>query len=199
MSPLVKQRLLRIFGGVLMLILVTLVVWQGSFNFGEYGPRSPEQTYLFWAVSTLVFLLTVTLGFMLFRTAVKLYIERQAGKEGSRIRTKLVAGALALSFIPVIFLVVFDIHVLNRNLDKWFSRPAQNVKLSITEIATSLAKESRQRVNAQANWFASLPEVRDFAATDSRARSRTGPNVRRKRCRPFDSGTARCGFCDALR
>ncbi len=163
MTLLVKQKLLRLSGGLLMLVLVTLVVWQGSFNFGEYGPRSPEQTYLFWAVSTLVFLLTVLLGFMLFRTALKLYIERQAGKEGSRIKLKLVAGALALSFIPVIFLVVFDINVLNRNLDKWFSRPAQNIKIAMQDVRASLERETRERVAAQAEWLALLPAVRQFA------------------------------------
>jgi Na+/melibiose symporter-like transporter len=32
---------------------------------------------------------------MLLRTAVKLYIERRSNKEGSRIKTKMVIGALA--------------------------------------------------------------------------------------------------------
>ncbi|MBY0376065.1 MAG: hypothetical protein K2Q23_18860, partial [Bryobacteraceae bacterium] len=61
---------------LLLAILATLVVWQGSFDFGNYGPESTTQVLLFWSISTLVFLLTVTLGFMLFRTAVKIYIER---------------------------------------------------------------------------------------------------------------------------
>ena len=54
-------------GLVLLAILLTLVVWQVSFSFGEYGPANAAQTFVFWAVSTLIFLLTVTLGFMLFR------------------------------------------------------------------------------------------------------------------------------------
>ena len=36
------------------------------------------------------------LGFMLFREGVKLYISRQSNREGSRIKSKLVMGALAL-------------------------------------------------------------------------------------------------------
>src|SRR5258707_7065568 len=83
-----------LFGSSLALlaILVTLVVWQVSFSFGEYGPATALQTFVLWAISTLIFLLTVTLGFMLFRTGVKLYIERQANPGGSRIPTKPVAG-----------------------------------------------------------------------------------------------------------
>ena len=46
---------------------------------------------------------------MLFRTGVKLYLERQADREGSRIKTKLVAGALALSLLPVVFLVTVQL------------------------------------------------------------------------------------------
>ena len=65
----------------------------------------------------------VTLGFILFREFVKLYIARQSNREGSRIRTKLVVGALALSCIPVFFLVLFSFHVLNRSLERWFTNP----------------------------------------------------------------------------
>ena len=47
--------------------------------FGEFAPTSVEQTYLFWAVSTVIFLPMVTLGFMLFRIGVKLDVERHGG------------------------------------------------------------------------------------------------------------------------
>jgi PAS domain S-box-containing protein len=138
-----RKRFLYGAGVVLLIISATLVIWQGSFSFGEFGPTSSQETFLYWAVSTLVFLLTVTLGFILFRTGVKLYVERRSGREGSRIRTKLVLGALALSFIPVFFLVLWSVSVLNRNLDKWFSRPAEGVRLELSQIAEVLGREAR--------------------------------------------------------
>ena len=88
-----RKRLMFGSGVVLLAILVTLVVWQGSFNFGPFAPSSIQQTVLFWAVSTLIFILTVTLGFILFRTGVKLYIERQSNRPGSHIKSKLIGGA----------------------------------------------------------------------------------------------------------
>jgi nitrogen fixation/metabolism regulation signal transduction histidine kinase len=112
----VRKRVLFICGIVLLAISVALVVWQGSFNFGKYGPADPQQTFIFWAISSLIFVLMVTLGFMLVRTVVKLYIDRRSGREGSRIQTKLVLGALALSLTPALFLVLFSYQVLNRNL-----------------------------------------------------------------------------------
>ena len=57
-----RKRYLFWSGLALLAILVTLVVWQVSFSFGDYGPADAGQTFVFWAVSTLIFLLTVTLG-----------------------------------------------------------------------------------------------------------------------------------------
>jgi two-component system nitrogen regulation sensor histidine kinase NtrY len=161
----VKKRVLYGLGLFALTILVTLIVWQGSFNFGSYGPANPTQTLLFWAVSTLIALLTVIVGFMLFRTAVKLYIERQSNREGSRIRSKLIIGALALSFVPVISLVLFGYGIMNRNLTAWFSRPAGKIRLNLVDTANALQSEFETRVNAQARWFAALPQ--SFAALQS--------------------------------
>ncbi len=160
-----KRKLLYGSGIVSLAILVALVVWQGSFSFGDYAPAGPEQTYLFWALSTLIFILMVTLGFVLFRTGVKLYIERRSNREGSRLRTKLVLGALALTVVPVFFLVLFSVSVLNYNLVKWFSRPADNIKLNLEQVNLSIEAETRLRAEAQARWLALQPELRDYLAT----------------------------------
>jgi PAS domain S-box-containing protein len=146
-------------GLVLLAILVTLVVWQGSFNLSPFAPAptSIQETYLFWAVSTLIFILTVTLGFILFRTAVKLYIERQSNRPGSHIKSKLIAGALALSVVPMIFLVLWSVSVLNLNLDKWFSRPAQTMNIELVQIAKALNQEVQDKLTAQAHWLAARP------------------------------------------
>jgi PAS domain S-box-containing protein len=155
-----RKRLLYGLGLALLILLTALIIWQGSFDFGEFGPATPEQTYTLWAVSTLIILLAVTLGFMLVRNFVKLYIERRQGKEGSRIRTKLVLAALALTCTPVFFLVFFSIEVLNRNLDKWFSRPAENIKLDLVRTALTISQEHRLKTLAASKWLASLPEVK---------------------------------------
>ena len=151
-------------GVVLLAILVTLVVWQGSFNLDQFAPSSIQQTYLFWAVSTLVFVLTVMLGFILFRTAVRLYIERQTNRPGSHIKSKLIGGALALSVLPVVFLVLWSVSVLNRNLDSWFSRPARSMNVDLSQVGTALDQVVRDKLDAQAHWLASqsMGESADF-------------------------------------
>ncbi|MCS6952916.1 MAG: ATP-binding protein [Bryobacteraceae bacterium] len=167
-----KRRLVHGAAVAALAILVGLVIWQGSFSFGDLAPATAAQTSLFWAISTLVFLLTVTLGFMLFRTGLKLYVERRSGVEGSRIKTKLVVGALALTILPAFFLVLWGVYVLNRNLDKWFSRPAEGIKANLIEASRAMEREARERVRAQALWLASLPETASYARTGTAATGR---------------------------
>ena len=159
-----RKRVIVGSGVVLLAILVTLVVWQGSFNLSPVAPSSIQQTYLFWALSTLIFILTVTLGFILFRTGVRLYMDRQSNRPGSHIKSKLIVSALALSVLPVIFLVLWSVSVLNRNLESWFSRPARNINIDLSQVGTALEREVRDKLTAQAHWLASQPlaESADF-------------------------------------
>jgi two-component system, NtrC family, nitrogen regulation sensor histidine kinase NtrY len=160
MSPQMKKRFLLGFGFFVLALSVVIVVWQGSFSTGEFGPTNPQQTFIFWAVSTLIFVLMVTLGFILFREMLKLYVARQANQVGSRIRTKLVLGALALSCIPVFCLVLFSYEVMNKSLARWFANPVDNQVKLFTGVAAGLQTELQGKVNAQAALLAARPEVR---------------------------------------
>lgn len=155
-----RQRLLIAAGLILLVLSASFVVWQGSFTFGGFGPSDLNQTFLFWAISTLVFLLTLTLGFLLFRTALKLYFERKSSREGSRIKTKLVAGAIGLTVLPGIFLVLFSVSVLNYNLDKWFSRPGEGIKQHLISIGVALDREAADRAMTQAQLLAANQSLR---------------------------------------
>jgi PAS domain S-box-containing protein len=155
-----RKRFLYGSGIVLLLILATLVMWQVSFRVDE-SPSNLSQTFLFWAVSTLVFVLTVTLAFILFRTAVKLYIARRLNREGTRIESKLYFGALALSFMPVCFLVAFSYMVLNRQVDKWFSMPGEKVRLNYIKIGEALGGQAQDKLDLQAAVLAHRPETVD--------------------------------------
>jgi nitrogen fixation/metabolism regulation signal transduction histidine kinase len=157
-----RHRLRFGIGLTLLLVMTGLIIWQGSFTVGPYGPSTPEQTYVFWGLSTLIFLLTVLLAFMMFRDAIKLYAARRAGVEGSRIRTKIVVGALCLTFLPAIFLVIWSVEVLNRNLDKWFSRPGENIKVNLQDIGAALERETQLRGDTLAAWLARSSEIQEF-------------------------------------
>ena len=159
-----RKPLLYGFAIVALVLSVALVVWQGSFNPWQFGPSDPYQTFIFWAISSLIFVLMVTLGFMLFRESVKLYVERQSNREGSRIKTKLVVGALTLSFLPVFFLVLFSYEVLNHSLEAWFRKPADNEVQLFVEASVLLQRDIQDKVNTQAALLAAQPETRQLLA-----------------------------------
>ena len=169
-----KKRLLLGMGVVLLAISVILVVWQGSFKMGRIEPSNPSQTFVFWAISILIFVLMVTLGFILFRELLRLYIARQANQQGSRIRTKLVLGALALSCLPVFCLVLFSFEVLSRSVERWFTNPVDQEVGVFVRAATVLQKEMNDEVNAQTGWLAAKPEVRQVLAAGSAAAAAPG-------------------------
>jgi PAS domain S-box-containing protein len=164
----VRRRLAFAAAALSFLVLLVLLIWQGSFRIG-YSPANLIETIILWAVSTLIFLLTVLLAFLLFRAGVKVYIDRQRNKEGSRIRSKLLFGALVLTLAPALFSVLFSGFVLNRHLDVWFSRPAQTALRSLDkayrELNISYRKEAQARLQAEADWLSILPQTQEAART----------------------------------
>ena len=99
------------------------------------------------------------LGFMVFRSLLKLYIERRVNRLGSKIKTKLVVGALGLSILPVVCLVAFSFYFLNRTLDKWFSWPTTQILDNSLEVARELNDVMRQKAETDARWIGSIPDV----------------------------------------
>jgi len=188
-----RKRFLYGSGIVLFAILATLVIWQVSFTVDQ--PENLSQTFIFWAVSTLVFVLTITLGFILFRTGIKLYIERRRNREGSRIESKLYFGALALSFMPVCFLVFFSYMVLNRQLAKWFFRPAEGIKLNYQAIGKTLETQLKEKLDLQAAVLAGHPEP-GFIESFCRDQKLAAAEIASE---PGGAPIARCGDPDALR
>ena len=63
MNSVVRRRLVLPAAALIFLILLALLVWQGSFSF-SFGPSDVRETIVLSAVSTVIFLLTVTLAFM---------------------------------------------------------------------------------------------------------------------------------------
>jgi two-component system, NtrC family, nitrogen regulation sensor histidine kinase NtrY len=158
----VRRRLASAAAALSFLVLLALVIWQGSFKI-DYSPSDLSETVVLWAVSTVIFLLTVALAFMLFRALVKVYIDRQRNREGSRIRTKLLAGAFALTLAPTLFYVMFSVYVLNRHLDAWFVLPAKNMQADLRSLEDSYWAETKERVQAETNWISQLPQTKDAA------------------------------------
>ncbi len=148
-----------------IVLLFAIVFSQAAFNLKFLSPNSSEQTLLLVALSAVIFLLLVALSFVLVRNLLKLGAERRGGKVGSKFQTRMVVGALVLSFAPVLFMFLFAYGLMNRSIDKWFSRPVEQLREDSGEVARLLASYAAENAAAEADSIAALPDTQRAFAT----------------------------------
>jgi len=152
-----KKIILLLAAGIILLF--GIVLSQSSFDLPFLNPDTNQQLLFFAALSALIFLLFVALTFVLARNLLKLFAERRLGVLGSKFRTRLVVAGLLLSFLPVIVMFWFAYGLMNRSIDKWFSRPVEEVHADTTAIASLLSNYAAQNARAEAVSIAASPET----------------------------------------
>src|SRR6201997_1757397 len=140
-------------------LLLAILVSQTAFDLTFLRPGNNQDIVVFAALSALIFLLFVALTFVLMRNLLKLFAERRLGVLGSKFRTRMVAGALLLSSLPVMVMYWFAYGLMNRSIDKWFSTPVEEVRSDTHAMATLLANYAMQNARAEAFAMASSPEI----------------------------------------
>jgi two-component system, NtrC family, nitrogen regulation sensor histidine kinase NtrY len=140
-------------------VLLAVLVSQTAFDLTFLRPGNNQQIVVFAALSALIFLLFVALTFVLFRNLLKLFAERRLGVLGSKFRTRMVAGALLLSFVPVMVMYWFAYGLLNRSIDKWFSTPVEAVRADTQAMASLLDEYAAQDARAEAQAIAAVSET----------------------------------------
>ena len=140
-------------------MLFLILISQQSFNLTFLHPGSVQQTLVLTALSTLVFLLFVALTFVLLRNLLKLLAERRGGVLGSKFRTKMVFGALLMSFTPALFMFLFTYLLTNRSIDRWFSTPVQNLSEGSEQVAGLLVEYAQANAQAEAQTLAANRQI----------------------------------------
>ena len=138
MSTTRRSQLFLAAGGVTIVILLAAVFTFGSLTL-PLQLQTLDQTVLY-ALSMFIVAALVVFGAVLTRSVVRLWAERRANQPGSRFKTKMVLGAIAVSFLPVVFLFFVSYALLNRTLVLWFPRPL--------ELATQYSRELIDEMNA---------------------------------------------------
>ncbi|MDR3747268.1 MAG: ATP-binding protein [Acidobacteriota bacterium] len=150
---------------VCIFFLFAVIFAQATFNLTFLQPDTSEETLIFAAVSALIFLLFVALTFVLLRTLLRLYAERKTGVLGSKFRSRMVLGALLLSLGPVIFLFLFSYGLMNRSIEKWFSRPAEDVQYRTNTVVSLLTEYASTNAHDEAVRIAASPEAQKASHT----------------------------------
>src|SRR3954447_12565417 len=158
LGPKDRKRLI-IFLAAGSFVLFAILLSESSFDLPFINPSTTQQTVFLAALSALVFLLFVTLTFVLARNLIKLFAERRMGVLGSKFRTRLVVGSLLLSFLPVIVMFWFAYGLMNRSIERWFSTPVEEVRQDTALMAQLLAKYAAANARAEAVSIASAPET----------------------------------------
>ena len=173
-SPKPVERKALIIGlGSAIFVLFLVLASQQAFNLTFLSPGGAQQTVLLTALSALVFLLFVALTFVLLRNLLKLLAERRVGVLGSKFRTKMVFGALLMSFTPALFMFLFTYLLTNRSIDRWFSRPVQNLREGSEQVAALLVDYANSNAQAEAQALAANSRIQrsfdfgDFGAINS--------------------------------
>ena len=153
-----------------MFLLVLALAALNAFNLPFLRPHGSEQIFLFTALSVIAFLLLITLLILLFRNIVKLLADQRSRVLGARIRSRMLVGALLLSFAPAVFMFLFSFGLLNRSMERWFSQPASQLRQDSGRIALELSQYAAANARAEAQSLANSPGVnRALEAGDAQA------------------------------
>ena len=135
---------------LLFLSLATL----NAFNLSFLNPASPLQTLVFIALSILAFLLFVGVLILLVRNVVKLYADQRSRVLGTRLRTRMLWGAVLVSVIPLVFMFLFSYLLMNRSVERWFSQPSSEMREQSNSLIENITLYVRDNARTEAQSIA---------------------------------------------
>ncbi len=142
----------------LFLLLLVFSALQGL-NLPFLEPRSAGLVLLFTGLSVIAFLIFVLLLVLLSRNILKLYADQRSRVLGSRLRSRMLIGALLLSLAPATFMFFFSYYLMNRTIDRWFSQPVSQLREDSTRIAFELSHYVTSNARAEAEALAGSPAL----------------------------------------
>jgi two-component system nitrogen regulation sensor histidine kinase NtrY len=152
-----KSKLFLALGGVAVVLLLA-----GVFTFGSLTPpiqpNDVSQTSALYALSAFIVAAVIVFGLILARSVVRLWTERRAHQPGSRFKTKMVLGAVAVSFLPVIFLFFVSYGLLNRTLVLWFPLPLEMAMQSSRDVIDEIDRSDSDRMTEIAREVAAAAD-----------------------------------------
>lgn len=153
-----RRKLFTLALGVSLLILFSVLATLNAFNNRFLNPSTTLEILLFTGLTALAFLLFVGILVLLTRNLLKLYADQRSRVLGSRLRTRMLWGAILISLVPIAFMVTFSYGLMNRAVDRWFSQPVNQMRDDSTRIALELAQYAAANARAEAESIAaSLP------------------------------------------
>jgi two-component system, NtrC family, nitrogen regulation sensor histidine kinase NtrY len=189
--------------GAFLLVLFVVLAALNAFNTQLPRPATTQQIVIFTGLSIVAFLLFVAVLLLLVRNVLKLYAEQRSRVMGTRLRTRMLWGALLVSLIPIASMYAFSYLLLNRAVDRWFSQPVTEMRDDSNNIALDLSRYTSANARAEADSIASsLPDPSPPAAsTETPAKSPVTPpsHQAHRSIQPITRGSAHTAALSASR
>jgi two-component system, NtrC family, nitrogen regulation sensor histidine kinase NtrY len=158
MAPKPKHRKIVMLAAGLFFLLLLLSSLQ-AWNLPFLQPHSAGLVLLFTGLSVVAFLIFVVLLVLLSRNILKLYADQRSRVLGSRLRSRMLIGALLLSLAPALFMFFFSYFLMNRSIDRWFSQPVSQLREDSTRVALELSHYATSNARVEAEALASSPAI----------------------------------------
>ena len=149
-----RRRNVIIALGVCLLLLLLVLVPLNAFNLNFLNPASPLQTMVFLTLSVLAFLLFVVVLVLLVRNVLKLYADQRSRVLGTRLRTRMLWGAVLVSIVPLVFMSAFSYLLMNRSVERWFSQPGTQMRDDSNKLVAGVTSYVDSNAHAEADSIA---------------------------------------------
>ena len=150
-----RRSIILLTGGALLIfVLLGTLTWFNTSNVNFLNPATYEQTIALTALEVLLFLLLLLLLVLLFRTVLKVYVGQGSSGLGARLRSRMVLGAVIITFMPAALMFMFSYFLLNRSLERWFSPDASQLRDDSTRVVQELVEYVASNARSEAESVA---------------------------------------------
>jgi two-component system nitrogen regulation sensor histidine kinase NtrY len=163
-----------ILGCVLLVLLIGFMALN-AFNFKFFNSATTGEIVVFTGLSILAFMLLMAGLVLLVRNVLKLYADQRNSVMGTRLRTRMLWGAVLVSFIPLVFMFLFSYVLMNRAVDRWFEKNPNEIRddsntlaLQLAQYTSANARVEAESIAASLPAFDSAPSLRPHAASANR-------------------------------
>ena len=126
---------------------------------------------LLYALLAVDLVLLASLGFVLARSLLKLWVEQRRAAPFARFRGKLVAALLAMTIVPAVLVLISGSEIIRNSAERWFSEPVDEVLGAAQGIARQYYDERQQEMTLRARRLARVLPASALALGDIQALS----------------------------
>ncbi len=160
-----RKREAFLIGATALAVLLFLVLETRQPPFSS--SQTVSQNVFFFFLINLNIVLILLLVFLLGRNIVKLVVERRRRVLGSHLRTRLVAGFVAVAIAPAVLLFLVALGFIRTSIETWFSVQVEGALEGSLDMADAYYRESMSAALREAGQIAArLGEARRRVESD---------------------------------